>query len=87
MCPVNTSFVKMTDPGHGEGSQTLFSPLASPLIFFNVYLFLRGGGKACANREGAEREGDRGSQAALSAESYVGLELTNHEIVTGRLTH
>ena len=47
-------------------------------FLFNVYLFiLRGGG------EGAEREGERGSQAGstLSEDPNAGLEPTSREIM------
>ena len=39
----------------------------------------------CVSREGAERDGDKGSKAGLwgdSREPNAGLELTNHEIMT-----
>ena len=54
------------------------------LFVFNVYLFLKGGGGEKREREsrgGAEREGDT---EFLSAQSQpdVGLEPTNHEIMT-----
>ena len=64
-------------------------------FFFNVCLFLRKRRKQSVSGGGAEREGDRESEAgsrlrAVSAEPGVGLELTSCEIMTygevGRLT-
>ena len=59
--------------------------LFSFYYFFNVYLFLRERKRQCLWGRG--REGDTESEAgsrfrALSTEPNVGLELTNHEIVT-----
>ena len=62
-------------------------------IFFNVYLFLTE--RESMSRGGSEREGDTESEAgsrlwAVSTEPDMGLELTDHEIMTwaevGRLT-
>ena len=57
----------------------------SPLIFLNVYLFLR----ESVSRGGSEREGDTESESetgsrfwAVSAEPDAGLEPTSHEIMT-----
>ena len=55
--------------------------------FFNVYSFLRDGERQSVRGEGAEGEGDTGSEAgsrlrAVSTEPEAGLEPTNREIVT-----
>ena len=57
------------------------------LIFFNVYLFLRERERQSASGGGAERTGDRESEAgsrlrAVSTEPDVGLKLMNQEIMT-----
>ena len=57
------------------------------LLFFNVYLFLREKERQSMSTGGADREGDLEIEAgfslqATSTDPNVGLELTNHEIVT-----
>ena len=56
--------------------------------FFHVYLFLTERETECEQGRGKEIEGDTESKAgsrlrAVSTEPDTGLELTNHEIVTG----
>ena len=57
------------------------------LIFFNVYLFLRGRKRQSVSRAGAEREGETECEAgfrlrAVSTEPDAGLELTDRKIMT-----
>ena len=50
-----------------------------------IYLFLRERDSMHMSKGGAEKEGDRGSPSRLhtvSTQLDVGLELTNHEIMT-----
>ena len=62
--------------------------MSSNFLFFNVYLFLRVRETGHEWRQGREREGDPESKAgsrlqAVHTEPDAGLELMNHEIVTG----
>ena len=53
------------------------------IIFKMVYfIFERERERERACRGGAERDGDRGSQAEPDAGFDMGLKLTNHEIMT-----
>ena len=57
------------------------------VLFFNVYLFLRGRERERAQVREGQREGDTESEAgsrlrAISTELDAGLELMNHEIMT-----
>ena len=63
-------------------SLDLFPQFIYFLNFFNVYLCLRQ--RAGVSRGGAEREGDRRSEAgsALTAVPHVRLEFTHCEIMT-----
>ena len=65
----------------------LFLFLHGRFFFFNVYLFLTDRKRQSASRGGTERGGDTESEAssrlwAVSTEPVVGLEPTNHEIMT-----
>ena len=56
-------------------------------FFFFVYSLLRNRDRQSVSRGGAEREGDRESEAgsrlgAVSTEPNTGLKLTNHKIMT-----
>ena len=76
----------------GYRSSLLAGFLASALSFLffkflNIYLFLREKERESTSGRGAEREGDTASEAgsrlrAVSTEPDVGLEPTNHEIMT-----
>ena len=71
-----------TDPNLEE-----LRSLQNVFKFFNVYSFLRDGERQSVRGEGAEGEGDTGSEAgsrlrAVSTEPDAGLEPTNREIVT-----
>ena len=76
----------MTNDDDDDDSTSLIGLLwcLSELFFLMLFIFERE--RACTSGGGAEREGDRGSEAgsALTArEPDVGLELRNREIVTG----
>ena len=64
--------------------QLFLAPLEDVLLIYlslKAYLFLRERGRGGAEREG-DRRSEAGSVCAHSSEPNVGLELTNHEIMT-----